>query len=152
MTRESHSDHGSSPMHLLHRAGQCAHCLFEAGAKESGLTARQFAVLNAVAKSENVNQTDLVSRTGIDRSTMSDIVGRLDKSRLLQRHRTKTDGRAYAVAITDKGRQALRTVEPIAKRIDEQVLAALTNKQRAQLIEALKAIVESIPLGSATGG
>jgi hypothetical protein len=30
--------------------------------------------------------------------------------------------------------------------------AALTNKQRAQLIEALKAIVESIPLGSAKGG
>jgi hypothetical protein len=45
-----------SPMHLLHRAGQCADSLFEAGAKDSDLTARQLAVLDAVANSEGQRQ------------------------------------------------------------------------------------------------
>jgi DNA-binding MarR family transcriptional regulator len=141
-----------SPLHLLHRAGQCADSLFEAEAKDADLTLRQLVVLDAVASSKGPMQTELVERTGIDRSTISDIVRRLQKRRLLDRRRTKDDARAYAIALTDKGRQVLRKFEPIAKRIDEQVLAALTNKQRDQLMDALKSIVRAMQDGSETGG
>jgi DNA-binding MarR family transcriptional regulator len=95
------------------------------------------------------SQTELVNRTGIDRSTLSDVVRRLQKRRLLQRRRTKDDARAYTVALTDKGRQVLRMIGPIAKQTDEQMLAALPSKQRAQLIDALKSIVEAVQQGSA---
>jgi DNA-binding MarR family transcriptional regulator len=141
-----------SPMHLLHRAGQCADSLFQARANDSDLTPRQLAVLEAVANSEGPSQTELVVRTGIDRSTLSDVVRRLQKRRLLQRRRTKDDARAYAIALTDKGRQVLRMVGPIAKLTDEQVLAALTSKQRELLIDALRTIVGAIQLGPSMGG
>src|SRR5438132_9925456 len=140
-----------SPMHLLHRAGQCADSLFETGAKDSGLTARQLAVLITVAGTKGLSQTGLVERTGIDRSTLSDITRRLQKRRLLQRRRTKEDARAYAVALTDKGRQTLRVIEPIARQVDERLLAALTIKQRGQLIDALKSIVGAVRTGSSKG-
>ena len=52
------------------------------------------------------------------------------------------------MALTDNGRQVLRKLEPIAKRTEEQVLAALTIKQRAQLIDALKSIVAAVQQGS----
>ncbi len=149
MKGELTSDHLQlSPVHLLHRAGQCADSLFKARAKDTDLTPRQLAVLDAVADSEHLSETDLVERTGIDRSTLSDIVRRLQKRRLLQRRRMKDDARAYAVALTDNGRQMLRKLEPIAKRTEEQVLAALTIKQRAQLIDALKSIVAAVQQGS----
>ena len=137
-----------SPSHLLHRAGQCADSLFEAQVKDSNLTPRQLAVLIAVARSEGPNQTELVERTGIDRSTLSDVVRRLQGRRLLQRRRTKEDARAFSVRLTDEGRRALRKVEPIARRIDERVLAALTNQQRRQLVAALQKIVGSVRTGS----
>ena len=133
-----------SAMHLLHRAGQSADGLFQAAANDIDLTPRQLAVLEAVAASEGGNQTELVRRTGIDRSTLSDVVRRLQKRRLLQRRRTTDDARAYAIALTDKGHEVLRTIEPIAKRADEQLLAALSRKQREQLIYALQSIIEAM--------
>ncbi len=57
-----------SAMHLLHRAGQCAADIFSTEARTSGLTPRQFAVLMVIAEEEGLTQTDLVDRTGIDRS------------------------------------------------------------------------------------
>ena len=108
MTRNNNSnqlDH--SPIHLLHRAGQCAGDIFHAEMKDGDLTPRQLAVLLTVAHDEGLSQTGLVEYTGIDRSTLADIVRRLQTKGLLKRRRTKADARAYAVKLTDEGRRAL---------------------------------------------
>jgi DNA-binding MarR family transcriptional regulator len=85
-----------SATHLIHRAGQCATDIFQAEARESGLTPRKFAVLMTVAEEEGLTQTDLVDRTGIDRSALADIVARLLARGLIHRRRAKEDGRAYS--------------------------------------------------------
>ena len=112
--------------------------------KDGDLTPRQLAVLVTVAQNEGLSQTGLVDRTGIDRSTLADIVRRLQRKGLLQRRRTKEDTRAYAVKLTDEGRRVLRTAEPTAKRVDERILEALPNKQREQFIDELQAIVDTL--------
>jgi MarR family transcriptional regulator, temperature-dependent positive regulator of motility len=132
-----------SPIHLLHRAGQCAGDIFAAEVK-GGLTPRQLAVLMAVAANEGLSQTGLVEATGVDRSTLADIVGRLKEKGLLQRRRTKEDARAYAVKLTDEGRRTLRSAEPLAKRVDARVLDALPAGQRERFIGELQAIIEAL--------
>ena len=132
-----------SPTHLLHRAGQGAENFFHAEMGDSELTPRQLAVLVAVAQDEGVSQTGLVEATGIDRSTMADLVRRLHNKGLLRRRRTKEDARAYAVKLTDEGRRVLRTAEPLAKRVDDRVLAALPVAQRDRFIGELLTIVEA---------
>jgi DNA-binding MarR family transcriptional regulator len=112
--------------------------------KIGGLTPRQLAVLITVSQNEGLSQTGLVERTGIDRSTLADIVRRMQRKGLLQRRRTKEDARAYAVKITDEGRRVLRTAEPLAKRVDDKVLDALPGKQREQFIDDLQAIVDTL--------
>jgi DNA-binding MarR family transcriptional regulator len=132
-----------SPIHLLHRAGQCAAEIFH---KElpGDLTPRQLAVLVTVAQNEGLSQTGLVERTGIDRSTLADVARRLTKRGLLQRRRTKEDARAYAVKLTDEGRRVLRLAEPSGKRVDARVLNALPSGHREEFITALKTIVERL--------
>jgi DNA-binding MarR family transcriptional regulator len=66
-----------SALHLLHRAGQCADELFALNVGKTELTPRQYAVLAAAAASEDLSQTALVDATGIDRSTLADIVALL---------------------------------------------------------------------------
>ena len=110
------------------------------------------AVLVTVANNEGLSQTGLVDRTGIDRSTLADIVRRMQKKGLLQRRRTKEDARAYAVKLTDEGRRVLRTAEPLAKRVDERILEALPAKQRDQFIEDLLAIADALQKISAPAG
>ena len=109
-----------SPSHLLHRAGQCAADIFHAEMKDGDLTPRQLAVLVTVANNEGLSQTGLVERTGIDRSTLADIVSRMLKKGLLQRRRTKEDARAYAVKLTEEGRRILRSSDPLAKKLTSE--------------------------------
>ena len=145
MKRDSQSDRLSrSPIHLLHRAGQCAGDIFHAEMKDGDLTPRQLAVLVTVAGNEGLSQTGLVDRTGIDRSTLADIVRRMQRKGLLQRRRTREDARAYAVKLTDEGRRVLRVADPLAKRVDERILDALPTKQREQFVDDLLAIVDTL--------
>lgn len=134
----------ASALHLLHRAGQCADELFAINIGDADLTPRQFAVLKAVAHMDEPSQTDLVERTGIDRSTMADIVRRLIAKSLVQRRRTRRDARMYAVRLTEKGRAALDTAEPAVRSTDERILASLPQAQRDAFIRSLSRIVEAI--------
>jgi len=130
-----------SAMHLLHRAGQCAADIFSAEARASGLTPRQFAVLMVVAEEEGLTQTDLVERTGIDRSTLADIVARLLGRGLILRRRAKDDARAYAIKLTPQGARALREAQPGAAATDSQLLASLPPAKRQEFLESLSLIV-----------
>jgi MarR family transcriptional regulator, temperature-dependent positive regulator of motility len=152
MKRDQSTDRlGRSPIHLLHRAGQCAGDIFHTEMKDGDLTPRQLAVLVTVAHNEGLSQTGLVERTGIDRSTLADIVRRMQRKGLLQRRRTKEDARAYAVKLTDEERRILRVAEPLAKRVDERILEALPTKQRDQFFDDLLAIVDTLQKLSASG-
>ena len=126
--------------HLLHRASQRADQLFEKEAGNGGLTPRQFAVLLAVGEAADPSQTDLVAATGIDRSTIADLVRRLVNKGLLQRQRSRSDARAYAVRLSGSGRGALKSMQSKAARVDSALLTGLGNEQRSALIETLKTI------------
>lgn len=155
MTRSTNGANGAnghdvSAIHLLHRAGQCADELFALKSGKSDLTPRQFAVLRAVSHAEDVSQTALVDVTGIDRSTLADIVRRLVGRGLLSRKRTKQDARMYAVRLSAAGRHAIDAAVPAAAATNEALLAALPAGQRTAFITALQRIVETMgPISSA---
>lgn len=148
MSRTQDQSQLNSALHLLHRAGQRADELFTASMGEKDLTPRQYAVLKAVAIMENPSQTALVEYTGIDRSTIADIVRRLIKRGMLQRRRTAHDARMYAVKLTPAGREALESAEPVAKTTEEQLLSVLPAQQRAVVIQALSTIVAKLDAAS----
>ena len=101
-------------------------------------------MLITVARNEGLSQMGIVARTDIDRSTLADLVRRLQRKGLLRRRRLKDDTRTYAVTLTDEGRRVLRTTEPLAKRVNEQILAALSPKDRPLFINALQSIVATL--------
>lgn len=162
MARDSSSKDASaarlerSPIHLLHRAGQCAGDIFQLEMGGGDLTPRQYAVLITVSQHEGLSQTHLVEKTGIDRSTLADIVRRMLKKGLLQRRRTKEDARAYAVKLTEEGWRALKATDPVARRVDDKILAVLPSNQRERFVQDLNTIVQSIgkmaPLDRVTKG
>ena len=118
--------------------------MFVAEMGDEGLTPRQYAVLVAVSDAEGLSQTDLVHRTGVDRSTLADIVRRMIKKGLVQRQRTKRDARAYSVRLTDRGRKALDSARPAARLADERLLSSLPMKHRQAVVEALSSLVHAI--------
>jgi DNA-binding MarR family transcriptional regulator len=135
-----------SPVHLLHRASQAVEEIFQGEAGDD-LTPRQLAVLATVAGNEGLSQTDIVNLTGIDRSTLADIVRRLVKKGLLQRRRTKQDARAYAVKLTDEGQRVLRAAGPVAKKVDQLIAKALGGGKDA-FLEGLQGMIEKLQAAS----
>jgi DNA-binding MarR family transcriptional regulator len=142
----------ASALHLLHRAGQCADELFAVNAANAELTPRQFAVLKAIADCHEPSQTALVDKTGIDRSTMADIVRRLIAKHLAQRRRTRGDARTYVVRLTDRGQAMLRLAEPAARSTDERILASLSPGERDAFLRSLARIVTTIAASAQRNG
>ncbi len=138
MARKMNLD--QSPGHLLRRATQFAQDLFTKEVGPGGLTARQFAVLVTVERDEGLSQTDLVKQTGIDRSTLADMISRMISRGLLARKRTSEDRRANSVNLTAAGKRALNATLPQAVRAEKLVLDALSPKQRENLFEILGVI------------
>ncbi len=133
----------TSPGHLLRRAQQFANDLYTNEVESSGLTQRQFAVLFAVDQREGVSQTALVRATGIDRSTLADMIVRMQNKDLLARKRTDEDQRANSVRITSAGRRALRQAMPAVLRSEQRILDALPARMRADFIRALTLIAKA---------
>jgi DNA-binding MarR family transcriptional regulator len=127
-----------SPSHLLHRALQVALDIYAEEIGPDAVTQRQYAVLAAVAAHEGLTQTDLVRTTGIDRSTLADLVARMIGKSLLARQRSASDARANTVRLTEQGRAALDLASPRVAAADERILKLLPARKRDSFLDVLK--------------
>lgn len=131
---------GQSATHLLHRAQQMAVNLSSEALAKKGLTIRQFAVLATLFEEDGQSQSSLVDMTGIDRSTLADMVARMEKSGLVVRVTSKEDARAKAVSLTKSGEAAFKDAAPIVQEADKVLIEDLRKSRRNSLIESLSII------------
>lgn len=127
-----------SPGHLLRRAEQRAANIYTQEVGLSGLTPRQYVVLTAVAAYEGQTQTDLVTATGIDRSTLADMIARMIASGLLARERTEGDQRANSVTLTGAGKRQLAATATKVRNAEKRVISPVPVAKRAILLECLR--------------
>lgn len=111
-------------IHALHRAGQESAKLF-AEATDGATTPTQAIVLAAIDDLPGPTQSDLVEATGVDRSTLADVVRRMQRQGLLQRRRNKEDRRSYKVTITSEGRRVLGKARTAASRVEGKLVSKM---------------------------
>ena len=128
-------------LHLLHRASQKADEMFADAMGSEGLTARQLVVLMIVSSKKDPSQAEICGHSGIDRSTLADIVNRLVQKGFLSRKRSRQDARRYIVRLTDEGRAVLDQTIPLALDVDAQIVGGLPDVQRRALYDALINII-----------
>jgi MarR family transcriptional regulator, temperature-dependent positive regulator of motility len=129
----------ASPSHLLRRAEQFAAEIFmKAGG--DGVTLRQTVLLAAIGEAEGASQSDLVRATGIDRSTLAEMMARMEKKGLIARQAARDDGRAKSVKLTAAGRGKLAETLPSVRRVDEALIRALPKDKRASFRATLTAL------------
>ena len=140
-----------SPIHLLHRVLQLGLDFYAQETAPGGVTQRQYAVLSAVAANDGLSQTDLVRATGIDRSTVAELVARMTASGLLARQRAAGDGRTNMVRMTERGRELLEETAPKVARADKRLLKLLGGKRREEFVDTLQSMIKQVQAdGSAT--
>jgi len=124
-------------LHQCHRALQALERIGAGALAMRGLTPRQVSVLVAAASRPGISQTALTAITGVDRSTLADILKRLRSKGLITRTRSKTDMRERLVYLTDEGMRAVSEGRAALDLVDERGEAALGQALTTVLRDAL---------------
>jgi DNA-binding MarR family transcriptional regulator len=97
------------------------------------LTPRMWGAMNVLDAEGPISQQGLGRSIGMDPSSMVAAIDELESKGLVQRRRDPNDRRAYALHITEAGREKLTEGRRLARAAQEQLLAGLTTEERAQL-------------------
>jgi DNA-binding MarR family transcriptional regulator len=127
-----------APGHLLRRCQQRAVEIFALEMGSARLTPQQFALLLTLARRPGISQTELVAETGIDRSTVGDMIDRLMGRGLVRRRRSGRDQRANTVAILPAGIALLNEALPAVERAQQRIMTPLPAAIRAEFMAALR--------------
>jgi DNA-binding MarR family transcriptional regulator len=126
----------NSPSHLLHRAEQLASDRFAQLVGDS-VTLRQFAVLAAISENPGLSQSDLVRATGVDRSTLADMMNRMEKRGWVSRTASVSDARALSVRLAAAGSTILAAATQHARAADTAILDPLPRTKQKSFLNTL---------------
>ena len=101
-------------------------------------------MLEAVSRNEGASQTSLVRETGIDRSTLADLVSRLETHGYLLRKRSDKDARVNFVFLTEAGRDMLVNAQPQVSLVDQALVETLPERNRKMFIASLQLLSEKL--------
>jgi DNA-binding MarR family transcriptional regulator len=129
------------PGHLIRRLHQISFALFLNEAKAFGVTPVQYAALVAIHSHPGIDQTTLCNIIAFDRTTMGDVVGRLQRKKLINRVNGARDRRTKALTITKAGQRLIREIEPAVLSTQRLILAPLPAAKRDAFMTMLRHLV-----------
>jgi len=89
------------------------------------ITSTQYLVLLWVRNRAGIMQGELSALLDLDANTISDVVRRLQRRRLLARTHHATDGRAYILRVTPEGAALVRRIRRSVDRVSLHLYSSL---------------------------
>ena len=114
-----------------------------------GISGAQLFVLHALAESPARSLNDLAARTFTHQSSVSVVVDRLARRRLVSRERSTEDGRRVTLALTPAGRALLRSAPEVAQIRLIDALRSLPPADRRALARILERMVDAMGVARA---
>jgi len=133
----------SRPGFVIRRLHQIHMGLFIAEVGAFNITPVQYSLLTTLVEHNEIEQTDLCMEIGLERTSVSEILPRLEARGLLSRKPSALDRRVKLVKITRKGRNLLRRIEPAARRAHDRTIEAIAPEERNHLLMQLVRLVEA---------
>ncbi len=127
--------------HLLRRAHFRAEEIFNEELGSSGLTPRQKALLITAYQNPGANQNALAEKIAIDRNSFAEMLARMVARGYVRRDRSRDDGRAYEITITEKGIRALEEVLPGDAVVERRIMEPLPPELRPLFVKCLRILV-----------
>jgi DNA-binding MarR family transcriptional regulator len=135
----------------LIRRSQQAHVAAWQRFVSTEITSVQFGVLNVLRARPGSSQRELCDDLDLDRSTIADIVARLQRRGLLHRVRDVGDKRRNVLDLTDTGRREFDRLVPGVRRVDLELTKSLDDSGQARLRELLVELLEGQERGATEG-
>ncbi|UNK46162.1 MarR family winged helix-turn-helix transcriptional regulator [Arthrobacter sulfonylureivorans] len=111
-----------------------------------------YGVLLALRSEPGIGQRELGQLAQLDKSTLAELLKRLEQSGFISTCRDESDRRRKSVTLEDAGEELLRDLMPRALRVNELMAEALDPEEVAQLDALLDKLLASPAAGTDTGG
>jgi len=134
-------DVATAPGHLIRRAQQIAVSIFADRLAASDITPVQFAILNALSDTPDMDQVTLAKRVAFDPATSGSVIGRLEAKGWLTRQAHATDRRRKLLVLTPEGLQALSNMQTAVAEVQTHILAPLNADEQKQFVDLLARLV-----------
>lgn len=107
-----------------------------------GLRGYHYRLLAALEQWGPASQAELGRTTGIDRSDVTAALAELETRALVERRADPENKRRNIVTITPDGMSEVAALDSVVERVQNDLLAPLTQAQRRQFIGLLKQLLE----------
>jgi DNA-binding MarR family transcriptional regulator len=134
---ELSDDFRTMPGYLIRRAQQISSALFAQETAGLDLTSVQYAALSAISRNPGLDATRLSALISFDRSTLGDVLERMETKHWIHRVPSSEDKRIKLLSLSPAGQVLLDAVQPAVRRVQQRLLAPFSPAERATVIDIL---------------
>ncbi|MFT4228752.1 MAG: MarR family transcriptional regulator [Microbacterium sp.] len=136
--------------YLIRRAQQ-VHVAAWARLVSTETSSVQYAIIATLDRLGPRSQRQLCDEIDLDRSTIADLVTRMERRGLVRRDRDPADARRKTVTLTPLGHREHERLRPLADEVEHALTDRLTTADRDVLRRTLRLLLESAPDDSPAG-
>ncbi|HWK62788.1 MAG TPA: MarR family winged helix-turn-helix transcriptional regulator [Eoetvoesiella sp.] len=142
MSEESaFEDINSLPGYYIRHLHQISVAIFLQETEKFATTPVQFAVLRFVVANPDIDQRSVAKAAGLDASTTTGVIDRLEARGLLKRHAAPKDRRVKHVSATPEGCKLLKDMHAAVQRAQRLMLEPLPESERKEFVRMLNVLV-----------
>ena len=129
------------PGHLIRRCQQLAVAMWMEENSVFDITPVQYAALAAIAARPGVDATGVSAMICFDRSTLGDVLDRIEARGWIKRRSVSTDRRKKTLWLTAEGQDMFARVTPVMHRVQQKLMAPLSREDATQLVDLMSRLV-----------
>jgi len=110
------------------------------GLLKINLTSAQIKLLTCFSENDEFTMTELSRNLGVSMPTMTAMVDRLVRSKMVKRERDSIDRRVVRAGLTDSGRMMLKKLIRIRRREMERILMNLSEEEMKNFLTSIEMV------------
>ena len=111
---------------------------------EYGITSSQYAVLELLWKSNGISLSDLGKALYFDNPTITGIINRMARAKLVRRTRNRNDRRVIKIYLTPKGKELQYKLPKLADAVNKQAVENFQKDEKDNILDLAKRIHNNI--------
>lgn len=131
------------PGFLIRRLHQIHSGLFTEETKAFNITPVQYSLLTALAEHGEMDQNTLAMEIGLERTTVAEVLPRLESREFIERNQSTQDKRVKLVKLSRTGKAMVRRMEDAAQRAHDRTIEHLPAAERQLFMLQLIRLVEA---------
>jgi len=131
-------------LYLVKRVELAVRARLDEIVRPAGLTAIQYTALTVLERHDDMSSAQLARHSFVTAQSMADMITALQRRRLIERHRDRSDRRRLVVSLTAEGRELLDRYRDQVAALERDMIAGLSGPQAGELRALLNACYDNL--------